>query len=664
MQILQTMKNSEQQLIHLQELLRIEKREDATQYQLKIVQAPLTKRRKDGLCWFPVAINDEFVGLGGRWNIDIERTNDKGQPHQLNVGSIVTVFEQKNGLEGEKANGVVSKVENDKIRIALNTEEFPNFLENQGNSIGVYLAFDDSTYREMNYTIEKVKQAENVRLEEFREIFLGEKKPKFDTRKDKEVEEKNTTFEKDTLNDSQKSAVQNILKAKDIAIIHGPPGTGKTTTLVAAIVETLKDERQVLVCAPSNTAVDWLTEKLNVQNVRVTRLGHPARVSDTLEHLTLDGKIEKHPDYKYYKNMLKQSEQMRKKALKFKRNFGKQERNERRSMLRDAKRLKQDALKLEEYISKHVLENSQVLACTLAGSASYMLNHRTFSTLFIDEAAQALEGATWIPILKANRVVMAGDHQQLPPTIKSLEAAKAGLENTLFEKIIKKHPYTATMLSVQYRMNEQIMEFSNQKFYKGNLKAFETNKNHILYENFAPVEFIDTAGCGFSEIQDEETLSRYNPEEARLVVSHLEHLFEEILLKIDNKEIKNPNQFIDNFSVGVLSTYKAQVYLLRDLIRKSHLLTNYSNQITIHTVDGFQGQEREVMYISLVRSNEKGEIGFLKDLRRFNVAITRAKKRLVVFGDSATLGSDEFYKDFLDYAASIEAYKSAWEFMV
>ncbi len=623
------------------------------------------------MCWFPVAINDEFVGLGGRWNIDIERTNDKGQPHQLNVGSIVTVFEQKNGLEGERTNGVVSKVENDRMRIALNSEDFPDFLEKQSNSIGVYSAFDDSTYREMNYTVEQVKKAKNDRLADFREIFLGEQKPNFDETIELEKSEYSdyNNFDNsknliNSLNGSQKNAVLNILRAQDIAIIHGPPGTGKTTTLVAAIVETLKNERQIMVCAPSNTAVDWLTEKLNAQNVKVTRLGHPARVSDTLEHLTLDGKIEKHPDYKYYKNMLKQSEQMRKKALKFKRNFGKQERNERTHMLRDAKRLKQDALKLEEYISKHVLENSQVLACTLAGSANYMLNHRTFSTLFIDEAAQALEGATWIPILKANRVVMAGDHQQLPPTIKSLEAAKSGLENTLFEKIIKKHPKTATMLSVQYRMNEQIMEFSNQKFYKGNLRAFEANKNHVLYQSLAPVEFVDTAGCGFSEMQNEETLSRYNPEEAQLVVSHLERLFEEILLKIENKEIENPKEFIDNFSVGVLSTYKAQVYLLRDLIRKNDLLTNYSNQITIHTVDGFQGQEREVMYISLVRSNEKGEIGFLKDLRRFNVAITRAKKRLVVFGDSATLGSDDFYKDFLDYAETIEAYKSAWEYMV
>ncbi|AFM03091.1 DNA/RNA helicase, superfamily I [Bernardetia litoralis DSM 6794] len=661
------MKNSEQQLTHLQELLKIEKREDAAQYQVKIIQAPLAKRRKDGLCWFPVAINDEFVGLGGRWNIDIERTNDKGQPHQLNVGSIVTVFEQKHGLEVDKTNGVVSKVENDKMRIALNNDELPDFLESQSNSIGVYSAFDDSTYREMNHTIEQVKKANNDRLADFREIFLGEKEPVFDKIKEVKTDKNEySDFENalNHLNESQKNAVQNILRAQDIAIIHGPPGTGKTTTLVAAIVETLKNERQIMVCAPSNTAVDWLTEKLNAQNVKVTRLGHPARVSDTLEHLTLDGKIEKHPDYKYYKSLLKQSEQMRRKALKFKRNFGKQERSERQHMLRDAKRLKQDALKLEEYISKHVLEHSQVLACTLAGSANYMLNHRTFSTLFIDEAAQALEGATWIPILKANRVIMAGDHQQLPPTIKSFEAAKSGLENTLFEKIIKNHPQTANMLSVQYRMNEQIMEFSNQKFYNGNLKAFETNKNHVLYQNLAPVEFVDTAGCGFSEMQNEETLSRYNPEEAKLVVSHLQVLFEEILLKIDNKEIENSKEFIDNFSVGVLSTYKAQVYLLRDLIRKNEVLSNYSNQITIHTVDGFQGQEREVMYISLVRSNEKGEIGFLKDFRRFNVAITRAKKRLVVFGDSATLGSDEFYKDFLDYTESIDAYKSAWEYMV
>ena len=444
-----------------------------------------------------------------------------------------------------------------------------------------------------------------------------------------------------------------------MAIIHGPPGTGKTTTIVDAIKLTLQNEKQVLVTAPSNTAVDLLTERLAKKGLKVLRIGNPARMDEDLIHHSLEGQIAEHADYRFLKKLRKDATEFRKMAGKYKRNFGKDEREQRRLLYAEASKALEDAHNLEKYIVDSIINDAQVITATLVGSVNRYIRFRRFSTVFIDEAAQALEPACWIPICKADRVVMAGDHCQLPPTVKSYEAAKAGLAETLFEKIISKQKVDV-MLSTQYRMNEMIMNFSNKEFYHDELKAADSVKSHILSDKdlslSQPFEFIDTAGCGFEEKINPETQSRLNPEEAHLLRKHLKSL-------LDSIAHQEPFLFNENFSVGIISPYNAQVAYLQENLLMHPYIVDYQRYIEINSVDGFQGQEREVIYISLVRSNEKGQIGFLSDTRRMNVALTRARKKLVVIGDSATLANHDFYKDFLDYVEKTNSYKSAWEWM-
>jgi ATP-dependent RNA/DNA helicase IGHMBP2 len=417
-----------------------------------------------------------------------------------------------------------------------------------------------------------------------------------------------------------------------------------------------------LVTAASNTAVDLLTEKLAAKGLRVLRLGNPARIDADLHTYSIDEQVAKHPQFKDLKKMRKDAESYKQLAMKYKRSFGAGEREQRKLLLQEAKNILKEADKTESYIHEGLLQQTQVITATLTGTSSYLLANKVFSTVFIDEAAQALEPACWIAIGKAQRVVMAGDHCQLPPTVKSIEADKQGLSKTLFEKAKEKQEKLGvkidTMLEVQYRMHKQIMEFSNQEFYKGKLQAADMVADRKLDTAptnpylFQPLEWIDTAGCGFTEQKDEETNSLYNAEEAQLVVKHLTNL-------IDNLHINYLPENIANLTIGVISPYKSQVKLLNEL------LANFppAPMVVANTVDGFQGQERNIIYISLVRSNENGEIGFLKDLRRMNVAMTRAKQKLVIVGDSATLSNHAFYQKLLDYADQIQGYKTAWEFM-
>jgi predicted DNA helicase len=446
------------------------------------------------------------------------------------------------------------------------------------------------------------------------------------------------------------------MNAQDVAIIHGPPGTGKTTTLVQAIKLTVEKEKQVLVCAPSNAAVDLLVEKLSEQNLRVLRIGHPARVTEQTLSKTLDSKIAMHEHYKELRMLRKKMEQLREMAFKYKRNFGYAEREQRKQLMQEAKAMKADADVLEFYIINDLLQNSDVIACTLVGASNNILRGRRYKTAFIDEAAQALEPACWIPILRAERVVLAGDHCQLPPTIKSIEAARQGLSKTLFEKCIQNKPHTASMLQVQYRMHEDIMRFPSRYFYHDELLANATVRDHTLVKNnedgnsvsVTPIDFVDTAGCGFTEEQDPETLSRYNEQEAQLLIHHLEKLIREI--GVDDWK----------YSIGIITPYSAQVERLVKLAEASEELSSLSKIITINTVDAFQGQERDVIAISFVRSNEKSEVGFLSDIRRTNVAITRARKKLIMCGDSATLSTNPFYLELLEYVQLKGYYDSAW----
>jgi ATP-dependent RNA/DNA helicase IGHMBP2 len=648
-----------QDLKKLLQLIEIEKQEALRQYQNQIVMTPLAERKKKGLSWYPIQVNHAEIGAGENFYLSIERKTQLDQNSAFQVGDSVSLFhnsEQK--AKNPAIPGVITAIWKNAMRVSFSIDELPEWVD-FGN-LGIDFLLDTASFQEMETTVNQVIKAENTRLAQMREILTGKQKANF--RPDNEIP---TYYEVATLNASQNQAIRNVLAAQDIAIIHGPPGTGKTTTMVEAIKLTLQTEKQVLVTAPSNTAVDLLSERLVKKGVKVLRIGNPARIDEELINLSLEAQIAQHPDYKHLKNLRREAEEYRKMAGKYKRHFGYAEREQRKLLYAEATQRLNEANTLEKYIVDSLLNQAQVITATLVGSVNRYIRFRKFSTVFIDEAAQALEPACWIPIAKAERVVMAGDHCQLPPTIKSYEAAQAGLSQTLFEKIIQNQAVDV-MLKTQYRMNELIMNFSNQQFYHNQLQAADTVKHHILTPppsegaggrqlgEALPFEFIDTAGCGFEEKMNPETQSRFNPEEAELLIKHLSRLLAH--LRDEHQQVLE-----NNFSVGVISPYSAQVSYLQEYLLQHPDIEEFKSFININSIDGFQGQEREVIYISLVRSNDKGQIGFLSDTRRMNVALTRARKKLVVIGDSATLGQNPFYLSFLDYVEKIGAYKSAWE---
>jgi superfamily I DNA and/or RNA helicase len=631
---------------HLQQLLKLEREADLEQYRQKVLARSLSGRVKEGSTWYPVRLNQAYIGTGERNVIELERTNNLEQPHSFSSGKSVSVFSNASGKpERDHHNGVINYVKDNIMVITLNQDELPEWIED--SLLGVDVMFDEMSYREMEYALKKVMSAEENRLAELRGILAGDEKPKF-----QKLETGDSRPVINNLNKSQLQALSRIEAAFDVAIIHGPPGTGKTTTLTQSIAQILQSESQVMVAAPSNAAVDLLVEKLSNMNISVIRIGHPARVTEYSLSKTLDAKISAHPHFHELKAMRKRMEDLRTKAFKYKRNYGWEQKQERRLLLDESKTLKADADMLEFYIVNDLLQNTQAICCTLVGASHPTLKGRKFNTVFIDEAAQALEPACWIPILKANRVILAGDHCQLPPTIKSQEASKQGLSITLFERLIKLKPETATMLKTQYRMNELIMAFSSQHFYKGEVLADDSVKSGLLRLNQQPVEFIDTAGCGFAEEQNPETLSRFNHEEAALVIRLVEKLIEEITLD---------HWLEEKITLGIITPYSAQVELLVKLAEASHLIEPLHKLISINTVDAFQGQERDAIVISFVRSNNNQEVGFLNDIRRTNVAMTRARKKLILVGDSATLGSHPFYLELIEFMQSRQFYKSAFE---
>ena len=636
--------NSIQQLQITLDLIQIERAADLEQYRQKVLLRSLTQRTKEGVTWYPVRLKRDYIGTGERIIVELDRTNNLDQPHSFQSGKLVSLFCNASGKpEKEHINAVVNYVTDNTLVITINGEELPSWI-NDG-MLGVDVMFDEMTYKEMEYAMRAVMKADGTRLAELREMLLGGDSIKLPMINNQNY---NTSS---VLNDSQNKALLITENTPDIAFIHGPPGTGKTTTLSQGILQTVKAEGQVLVCTPSNAAIDLLVEKLSELGLNVIRIGHPARVTEQTLSKTLDARIAAHSSFSELRALRKKLEHTRTAAGKFKRNFGHHEREERRMLKEKVKLLKSDADLLEFYIINDLLNKAEVIRSTLNGSSHPVLKGRKFKTAFIDEAAQALEPACWIPILKSDRVIFAGDHCQLPPTIKSNDAAKKGLSKTLFEKGIQKHPERSTMLQVQYRMHRHIMEFSSHYFYNDELVAHESVKNELLRHQ-QPVEFIDTAGCGYAESQDPETLSRFNLEEAHRVILQTEKLVEEISLE----------EWIEQgLTLGIITPYRAQVDNLHKLAESSAILEPLHKLVTINTVDAFQGQERDVIVISFVRSNDKGEVGFLSDIRRTNVAMTRARKKLIMVGDSATLGSHPFYVALLDFVQKGEFYKSAFE---
>lgn len=634
----------QEQLLKTLELIKIERQADLEQYRQKVLLQPISYRTKKGTTWYPVSLKRDYIGTGERPIIEVERTNHLDQPHSFQSGKAVSIFSNASGTpEKHHVNGVVNYVRDNLMVVTLNTDELPEWAEE--GMLGVDVMFDEMSYREMEFALKEVLKAENNRVAELKQILLGDEKAK-------NVDRKISFDSINILNESQLKVLELVARAEDVAFVHGPPGTGKTTTLVQSILFTAQEEGQVLVSAPSNAAVDLLVDKLSEQGLNVVRIGHPARVTEQSLSKTLDARITTHSNYSELRSLRKRMEQVRSTALKYKRHFGYHEKEQRRLLLQEAKLLKSDADMLEFYIINDVLQSAQVICATLVGTSHPTLRGRKYKTVFIDEAAQALEPACWIPLLRAHRVIFAGDHQQLPPTIKSIEASRQGLATTLFEKGIDHQPNMTSMLEVQYRMHENIMKFSSAYFYNDKLIAHDSVKSTLLRPNQLPVEFIDTAGCGYTEEQDPETLSRVNKEEAELLIYLTESLITEI----------GSNTWIEEqITLGIITPYSAQVDYLHKLAEASEVLEPLAKLVTINTVDAFQGQERDVIAISFVRSNDTSEVGFLGDIRRTNVAMTRARKKLIMVGDSATLGSHDFYLDLIDYVQKEGFYKSAFE---
>lgn len=628
-------------------LLKLEWQEDLAQYKQKFLNSSLADKKKAGITWHPIQLKKSKIGMGERLLVEVERS-DSTYASAFNSGKSVSFFTTHESYDASenRVNGVINFVKQNTMTVTLQADELPEWMH--GSKLGVDLLFDEASYREMEFALKKVISSENKRVDELKAILLGEKAPQFSEMH---------ISPKSNLNFSQNQACELIVNAKDVAVVHGPPGTGKTTTLIEAIQDAVIAGESILVCAPSNAAVDLLVEKLIDRGIETLRLGHPARVEEKILNQTLDAKTAFHTSYRDLKKLRKETDQYLKLAKQYKRNFGHEERVQRKLMYAEVSRLREASKSLEEYIQYDIFQRTKVFASTLVGASSYNLKGMEFDVVFIDEAAQGLEAATWIPILKAKKVVFAGDHCQLPPTIKSYQAAKDGLAETLFEKVIARKPKAAQMLQVQYRMPEVIMGFSNEQFYDGKLIADECTKAHVFPEEHAVLEWIDTAGAGYSDQQETESLSTFNPEEALFAANYLNVLVERIGVI---------NFLKEGWTIGLIAPYGAQVRRLRALIYDTGdypSLQAIKELITIDTVDGFQGQERDLMMISLTRSNEKGEIGFMADARRMNVALTRAKRKLVLIGDSSTLAQHPFFDKLLQYFEKHEGYRSVWEFL-
>ncbi|MBV6652789.1 MAG: AAA family ATPase [Mameliella sp.] len=622
----------------LYQLLQLEKEEDLEQFKSRIQRLPLTERRDNGYAWYPVQVLKTGYTYGDRAYVTLSREAAENQPHHFRAGMIVNFFTQQAGVNKPERSGVVNYVNKNRMQIILNSKDLPDWIGM--GLIGVDLLFDDRSYKEMEKALKTVQEAKKGRLPELRNILLGTQPPRFAII--------NEPYQNPALNDSQNQAINQMLSAQDVAVVHGPPGTGKTTTLVQAVKRLATQEHNILVTAPSNTAVDLLVERLAAEGLNITRIGNISRVDETVIRHTLEMKLADHPEAKNIKKVKVQAAEARRNAQKYKRRFGPDERAARNQYYQDARELSAWARQLEDRLIDQILDASQVIAATLVGTSNDVLANRKFRTVFIDEAAQALEPATWIPIIRSSRVILMGDPFQLPPTVKSQEAGHKGFSITLIEKLLERLP-KVNLLNVQYRMNEHIMAFSNKVFYNQQLKAAPEVKAHrIDTEADHPLIFIDTAGCGFEEKVHPKYKSRFNPEEFLILREHLYQL----------KEGFHPDALP---SIAIISPYREQVTHMEEMVSEDEALE--SMNLTINTIDGFQGQERDVVYISLVRSNGKGEIGFLKDYRRMNVAMTRARKQLIIVGDSATIGGDSFYGDFLSYCEAQGLYQTAWEYM-
>ena len=648
-----------QALMQQRTLLQLEYYTEKEAFRKLTEQMGMQRKVKRGDAWYPLRVGKSFYNSLNQRAIEVFRTSDQDIEHNFEFGRPVMFFKVKNeegrvkNEEGKVKNstlkyfsftGTVNYVDGDRMVITVPDSAPLLDLQQATEEIGIQLSFDETSYKLMFEALDRTMKAKNNRLAYLRDLFYSHQKAaKF-------------TFEPmrfPWLNPTQEKAVNEVLWAKDVAIVHGPPGTGKTTTLVEAINETLMRESQVLVCAQSNMAVDWISEKLVDRGVNVLRIGNPTRVNDKMLGFTYERRFEAHPDYPQLWAIRKAIRELRKNRKKGSESYHQK-----------LERLKSRATELEIRINSELLGEARVIACTLVGSAHRLLEGMKFGTLFIDEAAQALEAACWIPMRRASRVILAGDHCQLPPTVKSIAALRAGLGKTLMERIAENKPEVVTLLKIQYRMNEEIMRFSSDWFYHGEVESAPQIKYRSILEDDSPITWIDTSNeenqvtiegddvvsgekrddMNFHEQFVGESFGRINKAEADLTLLTLA----EYLTQVGKRRVLE-----ESIDVGIISPYRAQVQYLKRLLKKYEFFKPYRRLISVNTVDGFQGQERDVILISLVRSNDEGQIGFLKDLRRMNVAMTRARMKLIILGDKSTMTKHPFYQKLWEYVEGL-----------
>ena len=608
-------------------LLRMEYEYEKETFKQQTEAMGIGRKIKRGMCWYPLSVGRSYYNSLNQLVVEVERREDKDIEHVFEFGRPVCFFTQdaSERLHYFNFTASVNYVDEDRMVVILPGASALMDIQN-ADRLGIQLYFDETSYRLMFEALGQVIKAKGNRLAELRDIFHG-------TQKTSTFSFAPTRFP--WLNPTQEEAVNKVMHAKDVAIVHGPPGTGKTTTLVEAIYETLHRENQVLVCAQSNMAVDWISEKLVDRGVPVLRIGNPTRVNDKMLSFTYERRFESHPDYPQLWSIRKAIREL----------YSQNRKGANRENIRQKiNSLKDRATELEIRINEALFSEARVIACTLVSSANRVLMGMKFGTLFIDEAAQALEAACWIAIRKADRVVLAGDHCQLPPTIKCIEAMRGGLDETLMQKIVRNKPETVSLLKIQYRMNDEIMKFSSDWFYHGELKSAPEVKYRSILDFDTSIVWVNTEGMDCNEEFVGESFGRINKAEATLSIDELK--------KYINK-IGKERLLEERIDFGLISPYKAQVQYLRQLIKKDAFFKPFRGLITINTVDGFQGQERDVILISLVRANEDGQIGFLNDLRRMNVAITRARMKLIILGDASTLTKHPFYKKLYDYIAEV-----------
>ena len=604
-------------------LLRMEYDYEKETFRQQTEAMGIGRKVKRGMCWFPLSVGRSYYNSLNQLTVEVERREDKDIEHVFEFGKPVCFFTQDGSEKLHYFNftATVNYVDEDRMVVILPGASALMDIQN-AERLGVQLYFDETSYRLMFEALREVIKAKGNRLAELRDIFHG-------TQKTSTFRFGPTRFP--WLNPTQEEAVNKVMTAKDVAIVHGPPGTGKTTTLVEAIYETLHRENQVLVCAQSNMAVDWISEKLVDRGVPVLRIGNPTRVNDKMLSFTYERRFEAHPDYPQLWSIRKAIRELHANSRKG---------TSRENIRQKINSLKDRATELEIRINEALFSEARVISCTLVSSANRILMGQKFGTLFIDEAAQALEAACWIAIRKADRVVLAGDHCQLPPTIKCMEAMRGGLDKTLMQHIVHNKPEVVSLLKVQYRMNDEIMRFSSDWFYHGQLTSAPEVKYRSILDYDTPMVWVNTEGMDCNEEFVGESFGRINKQEAALCIEELK----KYITKIGKERLLE-----ERIDFGVISPYKAQVQYLRQLIKKDAFFKPFRPFIIINTVDGFQGQERDVILISLVRANEDGQIGFLSDLRRMNVAITRARMKLIILGDASTLTKHPFYKKLFDY---------------